>query len=88
MRLPDPNTMRVNAALVPFTFATILQDGGEAFVVDAKGRTHFVLVDDDGKITQHLRYEGNPEVIVPNLTQSILSGEDLPLEDSTVTDML
>lgn len=83
-----PETMRVSATLMPFTLASILRGGGEAFIVDAHGRTHLVLVDEDGEITTHQRYDGDPTAIAPNLAHAILNGEDFSAPVDAVTDML
>lgn len=88
MKMPDPETMRVSATLMPFALATILRGGGEAFIVDANGRTHFVAVDEDGEIVTHHRYEGDPGVIVPNLAIAYEDGMEVTLPGFEPIDML
>lgn len=88
MKMPDPETMRVSATLMPFALATILRGGGEAFIVDANGRTHFVAVDEDGEIVTHMRYEGDPGVLVPSLSLAFGNEEDMEAVGLYVTDML
>lgn len=66
MKMPDPHVL-----------SSILVGGGEAFVVASDGSTHFVSVDEDGGVTEHLRYEGEPEAVVKSLVGWFYSTGDL-----------
>lgn len=59
------------------TISHILKDGGEAIIIDAQLRTHYVQVAVDGPLVEHRRYGGNPGDVIPSLAAAIERGEDL-----------
>lgn len=59
------------------TISRILKDGGEAILIDAQLRTHYVQVAQDGPLVEHRRYGGNPGDVIPALAAAIERGEDL-----------
>lgn len=61
------------------TISRILRHGGEAIIVDAAMRTHYVSVADHGLLVEHRRYDGAPGEIVPALSAAIERGEDLEI---------
>lgn len=61
------------------TISRILRDGGEAIIVDAALRTHYVSVAEHGLLVEHRRYDGAPGEIVPALSAAMEHGEDLEI---------
>ena len=71
------------------TIARILRDGGEAIIVDATMRTHYVQVAEQGLLIDHKRYEGAPGEVIPALAVAIEHGDDMAeVAGFTATDMI
>lgn len=70
----DDDAAIVEAASVPHYLSRILR-GSETFIVDAQLRTHFISIDGDGNIIEHMRYEGAPDAIIPALVACLAAGD-------------